>query len=124
MDSGDISAETTGNEWYNRAGKYLQSEADKVQQISADAYTRGSQNLNNTQKLLYDAGIAIEYEKHYWVKPNEFVFLPGNLPFNGFLSAVTVVLRIQFCSAGVNAVFRKVPFNHLRKEQVSHVTLE
>ena len=59
VDSGAITdPTTTGNEWYNRAGRYLQSEADKVQKISDDAYTRGSEGLTNAQKLLFDVGIA------------------------------------------------------------------
>ena len=58
VDSSAVPAKTTGNEWYNRAGNYLQREADKVQQIGKIAYHRGSYGLNNAQKLLYDTGIA------------------------------------------------------------------
>ena len=58
VDSGNMKAKATGNEWYNRAGSYLQKEADRVQKISSDAYTRGSKNLNNDQKLLYNTAIA------------------------------------------------------------------
>ena len=58
VDSGNVSAETTGKEWYNRAGDYLQKDADRAQMLSQNAYLRGSRNLNNAQKLLFDAGIA------------------------------------------------------------------
>ena len=50
------------------------------------------------------------------------VLLPGEVLYDGFLSAVTVELTILFRSEELNAAFRNVLFNHLRKEQVSHVT--
>ena len=50
------------------------------------------------------------------------VLLPGDVLYDGFLSAVTVELIMLFCSSKLNAAFMNVPFNHLRKEQVSHVT--
>lgn len=56
--SGGAESETTGNEWYNRAGRYLQNEADKVKKISEEANKRGSEGLNNAQKLLFDVGVA------------------------------------------------------------------
>ncbi|MBR2928199.1 MAG: hypothetical protein IKC24_03470, partial [Oscillospiraceae bacterium] len=58
VDSGDVEAKATGKEWYNRAGNYLQKEADWARMLSENAYLRGSRNLNNAQKLLFDAGIA------------------------------------------------------------------
>lgn len=57
VDSGDIEATETDT-WHNRWGKYLQGEADKVQKISEDAYTRGSDGLTNAQRLLFNVGIA------------------------------------------------------------------
>lgn len=57
-DSNKNKATVTGNEWYNRAGSYLQRGADKVQRISENAYARGAANLNSGERLLYDAGIA------------------------------------------------------------------
>ena len=58
VDSGNMDAKATGNEWYNRAGDYLQRDADWAQMLSQNAYLRGSRNLSNAQKLLFDAGIA------------------------------------------------------------------
>ena len=58
VDSGKVDAKTTGNEWYNRAGNYLQKEADWAQMLSENAYLRGSRNLNNAQKLLFDGAVA------------------------------------------------------------------
>ena len=58
VDSGRVSAQATGNEWYNRAGSYFQNKADRVQKVSNEAYTRGSSGLNDDQKLLYDTAIA------------------------------------------------------------------
>ena len=57
-DSDKNKATVTGNEWYNRAGNYLQRGAEKVQKISENAYARGAANLNSGERLLYDAGIA------------------------------------------------------------------
>ena len=50
------------------------------------------------------------------------VLLPGDVLYDGFLSAVTVELIILFCSSELNAALKNVPFSHLRREQVSHVT--
>ena len=58
VDSGDVKPETTGNEWYNRAGAKLQNTADKVQAYSDDAYTKGTEGLNTAQKLLFDVAKA------------------------------------------------------------------
>ena len=58
VDSGNMEAKATGNEWYSRAGSYLQNEADRVQQISENAYTRGSKGLNNAQTMLFDGAVA------------------------------------------------------------------
>ena len=58
VDSGDVEPETTGNEWYNRTGRKLQSTADKVQAYSDDAYKRGTEGLNTAQKLLFDTAVA------------------------------------------------------------------
>ena len=52
VDSGDVEAKATGKEWYNRAGDYLQKEADWAQMLSQNAYLRGSRNLNNAQKQI------------------------------------------------------------------------
>ena len=51
------------------------------------------------------------------------VLLPDEVLTDGFSSAVTVVLIIRFCSSALNAAFKKVSFNHMLKEHVSHVTL-
>ena len=58
VDSGDVEAKATGKEWYNRAGNHLQKEADWARMLSQNAHLRGSRDLNNAQKLLFDAGIA------------------------------------------------------------------
>lgn len=58
VDNGDVEPDTTGDEWYNRAGRKLQSAADKVQAYSDDAYTRGTEGLNTAQKLLFDTAVA------------------------------------------------------------------
>ncbi|MBR2131540.1 MAG: hypothetical protein IJ955_03220, partial [Oscillospiraceae bacterium] len=57
VDSGDVTADSE-NLWYNRAGRYLQNEADRAQKIAETAYTRGTAGLNNTQRMLFDAGLA------------------------------------------------------------------
>ena len=58
VDNGDVEPDSTGDEWYNRAGRKLQSAADKVQAYSDDAYTRGTEGLNTAQKLLFDTAVA------------------------------------------------------------------
>ena len=58
VDSGDVEAKATGKEWYNRAGSYLQKEADRARILSENAYLRGSRNLNNAQTLLFDGAVA------------------------------------------------------------------
>ncbi len=50
------------------------------------------------------------------------VLLPGDVLYDGFLSAVTVELIILLCSSELNAVLKNVPFSHLRREHISHVT--
>ena len=55
-------------------------------------------------------------------KTLSFVLLPGNVLYDGFLSAVTVVVGIFFCSSELNALLKKVPFNQVRNEQAAHVT--
>ena len=51
-------AKATGKEWYNRAGNYLQKEADRARMLSKNAYLRGSRGLNNAQTLLFDGTVA------------------------------------------------------------------
>ena len=50
------------------------------------------------------------------------VLLPGDVLYDGFLSAVTVVLIILLCSSALNALLIKVPFSHFLNEHISHVT--
>lgn len=57
VDSGDVEATET-DVWHNRWGQGLQSNADRVQQISEEAYARGSENLNAAEQVLFDLGIA------------------------------------------------------------------
>lgn len=57
VDSGNVTADSE-NLWYNRAGRYLQNEADRTQKIAETAYTRGTADLNNTQRMFFDAGLA------------------------------------------------------------------
>lgn len=57
VDSNDVTADSE-NLWYNRAGQYLQNEADRAQKIAETAYTRGTTGLNNTQRMFFDTGLA------------------------------------------------------------------
>lgn len=57
VDSGDLEATET-DVWHNRWGQGLQRNADRVQQISEEAYARGSENLNEAEQVLFDLGIA------------------------------------------------------------------
>lgn len=57
VDSRDVEATET-DVWHNRWGHGLQSNADRVQQISEEAYARGSENLNAAEQVLFDLGIA------------------------------------------------------------------
>ena len=50
------------------------------------------------------------------------VLLPGDVLYDGFLSAVTLVVEIIFSSSELNALLTNVPFNHVRNEQVPQVT--